>query len=772
MSESKKILSQKALVLQYGASGFSAIPILPREKKPGVEWKIYQTQSPTQEEIDSWWPDGSTNNVAVVTGLVSRVIVVDIDPQHGGIKSFKKLHLPPTYMVKTGGGGAHYYYRWQKNTPPPNKKGYLPGIDIQGEGAYVIAPPSVHPNGNYYEAVTSVEDLTDAPDWLYELETQTKEKLWEENLDGVESGKRNETAASLAGKALSLLPESLWETFGWSGMVAWNQKNEEPLPEKELRSVFESIAKRADKKADDDENEKGSIAKQIIDLVMKSKPILFRNDLDAPFARIQIDDHWEVHALRSQRFKQWATRLYYADTKKPPKGEHVKQAIDVLVSLALFEGTEIPLATRVTKGEGAFWYDLVDADWQALRIDGQGWQVVQNPPTLFVRYSHQKHQVIPRSGGSLSQILEFVNIADADQQLLFQVYLVSCFIPDIPHPVPILYGSQGSAKSTFLRIIRRLVDPSAVELLTFPTRKEELIQQLSHHWTALFDNVTSMSEWLSDGLCRAVTGEGFTKRELYTNDEDVIYAFRSCIALNGINICATKADLLDRSLLFGLERIQPEHRRDEQVFWETFEAKRPELLGAIFDALSQAIRLRPTIKVDHLPRMADFAIWGCAIAKALGHAQEDFLGAYRKNIDRQNEEAIHEHPVATAIVALMEARETWSGTPTDLLSDLNIIAEEQRLDTKQRLWPKAPQILTRRLNEARTNLETIGITIALSSRNHGRHITVTKKIVSTVMPSQNINTDSNDSIFDGELLDKEALDVIQEHLDPRARFIN
>lgn len=759
---------------QYLVAGFSVIPIRPKDKRPLVEWKEFQTRFATLEEIERWWPEESDANIAIVTGEISKIVVVDIDPIHGGNESAKGLHLPPTYIVRTGSGGTHYYFRWPHQLPPPNKKGYLPGIDLQGTAAYVVAPPSVHPNGNAYEAVTTLDELTDAPEWLCGLQEITKEKLWETSVDGAAVGKRNEAASSICGRVLATLPQKLWESFGWAGLVEWNKNNKPPLPENELRSVFDSIAKREakDHSDDDEESRAASIAKQIVELIMKSEPTLVHDELDAPYARIMVDNHHEVHALGSQRFRQWATRLFYLETKKPAKSEHVKQALDLLGSLALFEGEKVKLANRVAEHEGSFWYDLCDEEWRAVKVSGAGWELVENPPTIFARQKHQMPQCLPMPGGSLSRLLEFVNIADEQQRLLFQVYLVSCFIANIPHPIPVLFGSQGSAKSTFMRIIRRLVDPSAIELLTFPTRKEELVQQLSHHWAPFYDNIGTIVDWLSDSLCRAVTGEGFSKRELYTNNEDVIYNFRCCIGLNGINIAATKADLLDRSILFGLERIKPEQRRDEQTFWSDFERERPIILGAIFDALSKAIAIRPTIRVDQLPRMADFCLWGCAIAEALGMKQEDFLAAYRANIERQNQEALNEHPVATAILALMKTQDEWFGTPTELLGVLVNLAEKERINVHQKTWPKAPHVLTRRLNEVKTNLEAIGLGIIVKSIGTHRTVRIvrSKNSVSSAEASGYDGTDAADSISEANQQAQATLDLIREHLDPNAKF--
>src|SRR5207249_7500916 len=143
-----------------------------------------------------------------------------------------------------------------------------------------------------------------------------------------------------------------------------------------------------------------------------------------------------------------------------------------------------------------------------------------------------------------------------------------------------------------------------------------------------------------DAFCRAVTGEGASKRELFTDDDDVIYAYRVCLGLNGINVAVHKPDLLDRSLLFALELVPPQRRKSESQFWDEFEAARPALFGAMLDALSKAMKLRPNVRIADLPRMADFTLWGCAIAEALGYSQAEFLASYHANLTVRNDEVI------------------------------------------------------------------------------------------------------------------------------------
>jgi Holliday junction resolvasome RuvABC ATP-dependent DNA helicase subunit len=102
-------------------------------------------------------------------------------------------------------------------------------------------------------------------------------------------------------------------------------------------------------------------------------------------------------------------------------------------------------------------------------------------------------------------------------------------------PILMLHGEQGSAKSTLQELIKMLVDPSIIRTLSFPRDINELIQQLSHNHVAYLDNISNIKEWYSDQLCRAVTGSGFSKRQLWTDDDDIIYSFKRCIGFNSIN---------------------------------------------------------------------------------------------------------------------------------------------------------------------------------------------------------------------------------------------
>ena len=136
-----------------------------------------------------------------------------------------------------------------------------------------------------------------------------------------------------------------------------------------------------------------------------------------------------------------------------------------------------------------------------------------------------------------------------------------------------------------------LVDPSVLRTLSFPRDKNELIQQLSHHYIAFYDNISRLTEWSSDEICRAVTGSGSSKRKLYSDDDDIIYNFKRAVGFNGINMAASKADLLDRGLNIQVKRIEDEDYRPPEDIDKEFQELLAQTLGYIFDILVTSLEM-------------------------------------------------------------------------------------------------------------------------------------------------------------------------------------
>ena len=298
-----------------------------------------------------------------------------------------------------------------------------------------------------------------------------------------------------------------------------------------------------------------------------------------------------------------------------------------------------------------------------------------------------------------------------------------------PYPVIVLSGEQGSAKSTFSAILRALLDPNTAPLRALPREDRDLFIAASNGHVLAFDNVSGLPGWISDTLCRLATGGGFAVRQLYTDQDEVLFDAARPVILNGIEEIVTRPDLADRAVFLTLQPIPEEHRRPEQELWAAFDAERPRVLGVLLDAVVVGLKRLPETRLEKLPRMADFALWATACETALWPAGT-FWSAYCGNRDEAVEGVIDADPIATAVRAVMATRTVWTGTASDLLGALAEVVGERV--AKSKTWPDGPRALAGRLRRAATFLRKIGIEIGFGREGRARTRTIN---ITTIQPS-------------------------------------
>ena len=151
-----------------------------------------------------------------------------------------------------------------------------------------------------------------------------------------------------------------------------------------------------------------------------------------------------------------------------------------------------------------------------------------------------------------------------------------------------------------------------------------LLLATSNTWITALDNLSNVSGFLPDALCRQSTGGGFRTRALHTNREEAVFWVQRPVLLNGIPALTDAADLADRSLVINLTTIPPEERRTENDFWMDFESVRGRILGALLDGAQRALADIDKVQLRKPGRMADFEKWSIAAAPALGWTGEEF----------------------------------------------------------------------------------------------------------------------------------------------------
>lgn len=426
------------------------------------------------------------------------------------------------------------------------------------------------------------------------------------------------------------------------------------------------------------------------------------------FVSYEQDAMLQVASVKDRRFKRYIRQIVYQKTAKVLTDSAIRDYVDQIAAACDFCGEKIKLFNRTARDGGDI---VVDGVSVVYRISAGKWVEEKLNTPIFKRPPGMLDLAKPTTGGDLKKLLRFVNIRNEEGKILFLVHLVASLIEDIPHPPLICYGPQGSSKSSLLRYYCSLIDPMLAEDVPFRNEKEFMLTA-NQRWVMGMDNVSFLERDVSDLFCKLVTGACYTARVLYTDEDLLIRRFRRVVLINGINLPVDKPDLMDRCILMPLDRVPSDQRLPESVLNEQFEALRGELLGACFDALAKAIEIKPMIKLTSFERMADFQVWGCAIAQALGYTQEAFLGAWAKNVELQNEESIDSSPLAALVIEWFKKnrfQNNISGTPTQVFRQLKSVAEEAGID--ERIMPKTPLAFGRKLQEVRSNLEAHGFVI-------------------------------------------------------------
>ena len=451
---------------------------------------------------------------------------------------------------------------------------------------------------------------------------------------------------------------------------------------------------------------------------------LLHDPSSTAFADLTIDGHRETWPIRSRQFRHWLRRRYFEETGSAASAETVRSALDLLEARAQFDAPERMVHIRVAEYDDRIYLDLADSDWRAIQIGPDGWQVVTSPPVRFRRAAGMLPLPVPQRGGSIEALAAFLNLPAPDEFVLVIAWLLAALQRGGPYPLLVIAGEQGSAKTVLTKILRALIDPNAAPTRALPREERDLMIAANNGHILAFDNLSGLPAWLSDALCRLASGGSFATRQLYTDCDEVLFQAARPAILNGIEDIVCRSDLADRAIFLTLEPIADERRRMERQLWREFEVARPRILGALFDAAAQGLRGLSRVRLERLPRMADFALWATACETALW-PPGTFLRAYNANRRAAIEGVIEADPVAVFVREIMAVRSAWAGRASDLLR-VHIAAGEDVLDGTTG-WPKNPRALAGRLRRCQTFLRTVGIDIAFSreGRTGSRMIRIT-----------------------------------------------
>lgn len=331
----------------------------------------------------------------------------------------------------------------------------------------------------------------------------------------------------------------------------------------------------------EDGGKKPSAAMRLVALARERYAFVMSTD-GRPYA-VAIDGPNLALPLRGRTgLRQRLARLY-ADTFEGDVASQsaLADAMTVLEGIA-DSGDPVPVHLRVGNDDsGRIVVDLGTADGRAVTVSGaDGWHVVERSPVLFRRSGAMAPMPTPvLDGDGLARLHGLLNMDETTFRQLV-AWLVAAWIPTIPHPVLTFKGEQGTGKSKTAQMVVNLIDPSPASKRSQPRDIKAWSAQAFNSWALCLDNISTIPPWLSDTLCKAVTGDGIVDRALYTDDDVVVLSFRRVLAMTTIDAGALAGDLAERLLMLDLQLIEEDRRRTEEELDGAFEAARPSRSGS------------------------------------------------------------------------------------------------------------------------------------------------------------------------------------------------
>ncbi|MDX1001544.1 hypothetical protein GOE20_11530 [Sinorhizobium medicae] len=464
-------------------------------------------------------------------------------------------------------------------------------------------------------------------------------------------------------------------------------------------------------------NTKPSSAADVgLSLVRGSEIVLFHTAQNIAFMAVTSPEHGTVcHPIRSDATRGLIRLRYHRSTGKTISKEALAEIIDLIEAEAIFEASEEEVHIRIAGVADATYYDLGQPEGTVVEITSTGWTVVHNPPVYFYRPNGFGIQIAPKAGGNLKALRELLQLDDKNW-VLFLAFLLVSLKPTHPYMALLISGAYGSGKSKVSELIRRIVDPNALEKHRLPKDEHTLAIQAAMSRMLVYDNASAVRWDISDALCAMLTGGGFSTRKYYTDDEQRMFKNARPLIINGIGEFASQHDLLDRSIVLNLPAIPEGARRTEKAINSRFDEILPGILGCLFDIVSTALRRFDEVEPPTTVRMADSAQWLIAAEPATGLPDGTFIRVLEASVKEAKIENTVNHPLVRKILQILDmqtAKRIYEGTVGDLHDKLK--------DSYERLPPQLPQTpahLSNALQRLTPGMKEIGIMVELQQRTN------------------------------------------------------
>lgn len=453
----------------------------------------------------------------------------------------------------------------------------------------------------------------------------------------------------------------------------------------------------------------------------------------AGLAAIEQSDDWPS-AIATDEMRQRLAWRFKERFGAIASGSAITNALETLRGRALADPTlavRDPQPRVARDHDDRVVLDLNDGTGRGAVLTSTGWAIAKAPPSTRVCFHRTAAMsALPEPDATagpdalLAGLTALLNMRDADLRLIVG-WLIAALLPEIAHPIVVLRGEQGTAKSTAASLLTRLLDPGPATLRKPPTERDpdSWIASASASWIVTLDNVSGVSPDVSDSLCRAVTGDATLKRALFTNNTAYVVAFRRPIVLTTIDASSFRGDLAERCIMIDLQPLGP-RRVGEREIESTFAELHPSMLGGLLALASRVLDELQRTRLSHLPRMADFALILAALDTVMGWGNVT-VADYVARVDSSALDALDAHAIGLDLRAYLDAHDSYTGTAAELLAALN--ARRGEGTPRPEGWPKTPSALSTALTRLAPGLRKLGWEYARKPRSaEARTLSITR----------------------------------------------
>lgn len=582
-------------------------------------------------------------------------IVYDIDPRNGGLESYQKLknYFNRTFKVITGSGGFHYYYKLPKgfNKPLRNNLSAYTGIDIKTSTGCLVAPESIHPNGQRYRiADDSINTLTEVPPELLKLaikQEEYPEKVRnynnKQNHD-IQKGGRNNAVTSYVG---SLFSKGLEYKDVQLLADAYNSSYcKPPLSRREVAGIVKSISrynnaqrrKNRDTKIsvetvmDDKDKPIGQIVEEILTEGKMKTDIRFRL-----VSEVIIKDLSECG-----KFYKSNGNYYIFDNKTKMLISINKGNINLKTLLAKYrinaardifkiiyealivhcqsegEETEVYKYSHFDIDSGCLYlknhnmiYKITEDD--VIKCDNGTDKVLFTDTVEVEPYEYInniKEDYLKKCLLNLPNYSQMPYLSNNDAKTIVAIYLHALFMPDLLQTKPLIstVGSKGSGKTTLLRMMLKCIYGKYADVTAMTNKMEDLDTIIAKRHFIVIDNLDTFKDSINDKIASYATGVVNEKRRLYSDGDVYKERVEAFIGISTRNPVFRRDDITQRVIIIYLEPLT-KFSTERQII-EPVMKYRNEILSQIIQKLQGIIKLinrKKFAKTSSSFRMADFA---------------------------------------------------------------------------------------------------------------------------------------------------------------------